>query len=218
MKSEEKRIRDILDKARRCVLRGQAPQGIAYLETIRLEIDDFAGTPLRAEYELIYAGALGAMRDPGTEDAFADTFIYLAELAEPDPSLNMRARGDFGKYLAEQKSFKRARVQYRLAEKIAETLEQSEEDLAHYEMCLLGIELQEKGDPQLRAFQNLRRAATIEDGAGDADQHEAWFHYIDEYRTEARQMLAARKGNEPTVDYFRGVLSEIKRRRGEPVK
>jgi len=218
MKSEEKRIRDILDKARCCVLRGQAPQGIAYLDTIRLEIDDFVGTPLRAEYALIYAGALGATRDPAAEYEFSDTFKYLSELAEPDAALSMRAHGDFGKYLAEQKSFKRAREQYRLAEKIAETLEQCEEDLAHYQMCLIGIELQERRDPQLRAFQSLRRAATIEDGASDADQREAWFRYIDEFRIDTRQMLAARKGNEPTVDYFRGILSQIKRRHCEPVE
>jgi hypothetical protein len=218
MKTDEKRIRCILDLARRCVLRGQAPQAIAHLDSVRLEIDDFAGTSVRAEYELIYAGVLAAMRDPGAEYAFDDAFQRISELSEPDPALKMRAHGEFGKYLAEQLSFRRAREQYRLAEKIAESLDDSDEDLAHFQMCLIGIELQEMGDSQLRAFQSLKRAATIDGGANAVDQREAWFHYVDEFRSGTRQMLAARKGNEPTVDYFCGVLSQIRRRRSEPVK
>ena len=164
---------------------------------------------------MVYAGALAAMRDPGAEYSFDDVFIRISQLSEPDPALQTRAHGDFGKYLVEQRSFRRAREQYRLAEKIAETLDESDEDLAHFQMCLIGIELQEKRDPQLHAFQNLRRAAM--DGYTEVDQREAWFHYIDEFRRDSRRMVAARKGNEASVDYFRGVLSPIRRRRSEVV-
>ena len=220
METTEKRFRNILDLARRCVIRGQGPQALAHLESIRLEIDDWVGTSVWAEYELIYAGALAAMsapsmRDLGAEFAFDDAFKRISELSEPDPVLKMRAYGDFGKYLAEQRSFLRAREQYRLAEKIAEGLDQSE-DLAHFEMCLIGIELQERHDPQLRALQNLRRAALM-DGCTDQDQRDAWFYYIDEFQRDGRQMIAARKGSEASVDYFRGVLSQIRRKRSEVV-
>jgi hypothetical protein len=217
MREDEKRIRDILDQARRHVLRCQAPQGLALLESIRLEIDDWVGASVWAEYELLYAGALGAMRDPGAEYSFEEAFKRISELTEPDPALQMRAHGDFGKYLAEQRSFMPARQQYRLAEKIAESLDQAEEDLARFQMCLIGIELQEQQDPRLRAFQNLRHAALL-DGCIDTDQREAWFQYIDEFQREGRQMLAARKGNDASVDYFRGALSQIRRRRSEVVK
>jgi hypothetical protein len=216
MGADEKRFRRILDIARGCVLRGQAPQAIAHLDTIRLEIEDFPGTSAWAEYMLIYAGALAAMRDPAAEYSFDDTIERISKLSEPDPALQARAHGDFGKFLGEQRSFRRAREQYRLAERIAETLDQSEEDLAHFQMCLIGIELQEKRDPQLRAFQNLRHAALM-DGCTDTHQREAWFQYVDEFHRDTRHMLAARKGNETSVDYFRGVLSQIKRRRSEIV-
>jgi len=172
---------------------------------------------LWAEYELVYAGALAGMRDRGAESAFDECFQRISSLSEPDPTLQMRAHGDFGKCLAEQQSFTRAREQYRLAEKIAESLEQSEEYLAHFQMCLIAIELQERRDPQLRALQNLRHAALI-DGSTDTGQREAWFHYIDEFQQDSGQMLAARKGNEASVDYFRGVLSLIRRRRSEVVQ
>jgi len=222
METGEKRFRNILDLARRCVIRGQGPQALAHLESILLEIDDWVGTPVWAEYAVIYAGALAAMsapaamRDLGAESAFDDAFKRISELSEPDPALKMRAHGDFGKYLAEQRSFPRAREQYRLAEKIAEGLHHSEQDLAHFQMCLIGIELQEKHDPYLRHFQSLKRAAAI-DGATDIHQREAWFGFIDEFQSDARPMVAARTGkaSEPSVDYFRGVLSQIKRRRSE---
>jgi hypothetical protein len=216
MGTDEKKFRRVLDMARGCVLRGQAPQALAHLDSIRLEIDDFPGTSVWAEYMLTYAGALAAMRERGAEYSFDDAFKRISQLSEPDPALETRAHGDFGKYLLEQRSFKRAREQYRLAEKIAETLDQSDEDLAHFQMCLIGIELQEKRDPQLHAFQNLRRAAAM-DGYTNVDQREAWFHYIDEFQRDSRQMIAARKGNEASVDYFRGVLSPIRRRRSEVV-
>ena len=213
--ADEKKIRHVLDLARRCVYRGQALQAFAQLESIRQEVDDLPRTSVSAEYELIYAGALGATGDPVAEYAFDDAFKRISELSEPDPALEMRAHGDFGKCLAEQRSFGRAREECRLAERIAESLDRPE-DSAHFQMCVIGIELQERQDPQLRAFQNLRRAAVV-DGYIDMDQRDAWFYYIDEFQRDARQMVAARKGNEASVDYFRGVLSQIRRRRSEVV-
>jgi hypothetical protein len=213
MGADEKKCRRVVDTARACVLRGQAPQALGHLDTIRLEIDDFAGTPVWAEYALIYAGALAAMRDPSAEYAFDDAFKRISQLSVLDPALQTRAHGDFAKYLVEQRSFRRAREHYRFAEKIAETLDESDEVLAHFQMCLIGIDLQERRDPQLHAFQNLRRAAM--DGYTDLDQREAWLHYVDEFQRDRRHMLAARKGNEASVDYFRGLLSSVKRRRSE---
>ncbi len=216
MKTDEEKIRRVLDSARACVHRCQGPQAIAHLNDIRLEIDEFTGKPIWAEYALVYAGALGAMMDPGADAAFQEAFDRIFQLPEPDPALRMLAHKDFGKHLAERLAFGLAREHYRLAEKIAEGLDRSEQDLAHFQMCLIGIELQEKQDPYLRHFQSLKRAAAI-DGATDIHQREAWFGFIDEFQSDARPMVAARSGkaSEPSVDYFRGVLSQIKRRRSE---
>jgi hypothetical protein len=216
MEWDETRLQQVLEVARRCVLRGQGPQAIAHLDTIRLEIDDWAGMSVWAEYELVYAGALAGMKDFGAESAFEDALERISQLSEPNPALAMRAYADFGKCLAEKRSFKRAREQYRLAEKIAENLDQPD-GLAHIQMCLIGIELQERRDPRIRALQNLKRAAAI-DGYTEVDQRDGWFHYIDEFQLDDGLMVAARKGDEASVDYFRGVLSQIRRRRSEVVR
>jgi hypothetical protein len=216
MKADEEKIRRILKDARACVHRCQGPQAVAHLNSIRREIEDFVGEPIWAEYALVWAGALGAMTDPTAPSAFQEAFDRVFHLPDPDPELRMLAYRDYGKYLAEQLAFPAAREQYRLAEKIAETLDHSEEELAHLQLCLIGIELQETRDPHLRHFQSLKRAAAIE-GATNRQQLQAWFGFIDAFQSDARPMLAARtaRAPEPSVDYFRGVLSQIKRGRSE---
>ncbi len=216
MKADEDKIRSVLKEARACVHRCQGPQALAHLNGIRLEIDDFIRKPVWAEYALVLAGALGAMTDPAAPSAFQEAFDRISQLAEPDPALRMLAHKDYGKYLAEQLAFGPAREQYRLGKKIAESLEHSDEDLAHFDLCLIGIELQERQDPYLRHFRSLMRAAAIE-GATDVQQLGAWFVFVDEFQSGARPMLAARtaKATEPSVDFFRGLLTQLKRRRSE---
>jgi hypothetical protein len=168
-----------------------------------------------AEHELIYAGALAAMKDPDATAAFDNTFRRISELSEPNPALKMLAHGDFGKYLAEQRAFTRAREQYGLAERIAESLEQPV-DVARFQMCVIRIDLEERKDPRLSAFQKLKEAA--KDGYTPVEQLEAWIHYIDAFQGYGKRLVATRKGGDGSVDYFRGVLSEIKRRRSEVAK
>jgi hypothetical protein len=215
MEREEKKFRYILDSARGCVHRGQAPQGIAHLDTIRREIDDVARTSVWVEYQLIFAGALAAMRDPGAKVAFEDALSRVSELSEPDPTITMLTHGDFGKFLAEQRAFKPAREHYALAERIAADLDRSE-DSARFQMCIFRIDLEEPKDPKLVAFQKLKEAATH--GYTHVEQREAWLHYVDTLQSYAGRLVATRKGGDASVDYFRGVLSEIRRRRSEVIK
>lgn len=214
METDEKRLRRVLDSARACVHRLEAPQGLALLHSIHLEIDDRPRTPMWVEHELIYAGALAAMKDPGAAAAFDNAFRRLSELPEPDPALEMLAHGDFGKYLAEQRAFARAREQYGLAERIAESLEQPE-DVARFQMCVIRIDLAERKDPRFSAFQKLKEAAR--DGYTHVEQLEAWIHYVDTFQSYGQRLLT-RMGSDGSVDYFRGVLSEIRRRRSEIAK
>src|SRR5712671_4046951 len=80
MKTDDEKIRRVLDSARACIHRCQGPQAIAHLDDIRLEIDEFAGKSIWAEYALVYAGALGAMTDSGANAAFQEAFDRIFQL------------------------------------------------------------------------------------------------------------------------------------------
>jgi hypothetical protein len=203
-------LRYTLDLARACVHKGEAPQALEHLKSIQLEIDDLVGTSFWAEHELIYAGALAGMNQPGADTVFEGAIKRCAELSEPDPALMMAAHEDYAKYLAGRGATERARQQYRQAEKIAESLAR-EECLAHFQMCLIRLRLEETNDPQRRAFQRLQQAS--KDGYTEVQQREAWIHYMDQFEGFAPQLVATRKGAEASVDYFRGVLSLIRRGR-----
>ena len=217
MGPDENRLRHILSLARACVHRGQAYQAFGHLRSIESEIDDLAGTSVWAEHLLTCAGALGAMRDSASaaEEAFNEALNRISTLVEPDLALEMLGHEDFGKYLAEQRAFKRARNHYGLAERIAETLNQSE-DVARIQLCIIRIDLAERKDPRLGAFQRLKEAA--KDGYTHVEQREAWIHYTDTFQNYGAQLIATRKGSEASVEYFRGVLSLVRRRQSEVVK
>src|SRR5260370_38902122 len=194
MKADEDKIRSVLKEARACVHRCQEPQALAHPDGIRLKIDDFIRKPVWAAYALVLAVALGAITDPAAPSAFQEAFDRISQLAGPDPALRMLAHKDYGKYLAEQLALGPARKQYRLGKKIAESLEHSDEDLAHFDLCLIGIELQERQDPYLRHFRSVMRAAAIE-GATKVQQVGAWFVFVDEFQNRAQPVRAARTGN-----------------------
>ena len=203
-------LRYTLSLARTCVHQGQAHQALEYLNSIQLEIEDLAGTALSAEYELVYAGALAAMNEPTAEGVFEDALRHVEALAEPESALAMSAHEDYAKYLAGRHATKRARQHYQRAEKFADSLGR-EQCAAHYQMCVIGLDLQETKSPHLRAFQRLQEAA--KDGYTEVQQREAWIHYTEQFGEFEPQLVATRKGAEASADYFRGVLSKIKRGR-----
>src|SRR6267142_1419756 len=217
MLSDKSTLRHILNLARACVHRGQAHQAFGHLQSIESEINELAGTSLWAEHLLTYAGALAAMKDSAVaaEQAFSEALERISTLQEPDVALQMLGHEDYGKYLAEQRAFKRARDHYGLAERIAEGLDQSE-DVARIQLCIIRIDLDERKDPRLKAFQRLKEAA--KDGYTHTEQREGWIHFTDTFQKYGAQLVATRKGDGASVEYFRGVLSLIRRRRSEVVK
>jgi hypothetical protein len=208
--ADKKIVRHALDLARKCIHSGQPPQAFGHLNSIRAEMDTLIGNPLWAEDQSIYAVALAAMNDLGAEAAFREALSRIASLAESDLLLEMTTRGDFAKYLAGRCDHKRSREQYQEAEKIADKLELAE-DVAHFQLCIIRIDLKEDGNPQLPAFQKLR--GTTKEGYTAVEQRDAWIHYTEEVGLIGKHLVAARKGGEASVDYFRGVLSEIRRSR-----
>lgn len=207
---DEKMLQHTLDLARGDVYRGHANLALGHLKTVQLQIDDLAGTSIWAEYQLIYAGALAGMNDLGTNSAFEETLDRISHLSEPNPELEMRAHADLGMYMAGRSSRAGARKHYLLAERIAADLGWAEE-AARFQMCIIKIDLEEDQDPRLGSLQNLKQAA--KDRYTAQEQHEAWIHYNGEIQDSRKQLVAARKGSEASVDYFLGVLSTIRRNR-----
>jgi hypothetical protein len=203
-------LRSTLDLAKACVHKGQAYQALEHLHSIQFEIDDLVGSSFWAEHAVIYAGALAGMNDAGAETAFEDALKRCGELSEPDLPLAMTAQADYAKYLAGRRATKRAREHYRQAEKIADALGR-EECVAHLQMCAIRLDLEEAKNPRLSAFQQLQQAS--KEGYTEIQQREAWFQYTDEIDGLGPQLVATRHGAQASVDYFRGLLSAIRRSR-----
>src|SRR5215472_2132837 len=174
--ADKKALRHTLDLARKCVLSGEPHRAIGLLSSIQAEIDDLTGESLWAEHQSTYAVALAAMNDPGAEAAFVETLKQITILSEPDLPLEMRTRADFAKFLAGMRACKRAREQYQLAEKLGDRLEGAE-DVAHFQLCVIRIDLELDGSPHLAAFRNMRGAARA--GYTSVEQRDAWMHYTE---------------------------------------
>jgi hypothetical protein len=203
-------LRHILDQARSCIRQAQPHQALEYLRSIQHEMEDLTGSSLWAEHELVYACALAAMNEPAARTAFDEALRRIEGLSEPDLPLTMSAHADYAKYLAGRQSTKSARQHYQAAERIANALER-EDCVAHFQMCIERIGLQESKSPHLDAFRKLQEAAR--DYCTELQKREAWIHYVDEFGEIEPQLVATRRSAEASVEYFRGVLSEIKRGR-----
>jgi len=210
MAADEKTLQHDIDLARADVHRGEAHLALGRLNNIQTQVEQLSGSRLWAEHQLVFAGALAAMLDPDAHQAFAEALSRVSKLDDSEQELRMRLHEDFGKYLISKKAQKAAREQYVSAERAAEDLGRPE-DVARHQLCIIRIDLQQEGGVRLTAFQNLKRAA--KDGYTSVQQRQAWIHYLEESSEMGRRLLAARKGGEASVDYFRGVLSEIRRNR-----
>jgi len=208
------RVRRGLELARDCVKTGETPQALAHLHSIGIEVDEMTGSPEWAEYQLIYAGCL-PRRDPDTDYAYRDALTRISQLTERHPMLEMRGHDDYGKYLAGRKIFSKATEESETARRIADELNQPD-DAARLHLRVIGLDLEEQGSPLHSAFQNLRKAAR-DDGYTHTEEIETWIAYTSELNQIGGRLLAARKSGEASVDYFRGKLSEVRRRLREVV-
>ena len=212
------RIQRAFELARDCVKRGEVHQASAHLRTVLQEIEDRPRTPEWAEYALIYAGILAAMKDDGTDTAYDDALKRISDLPVIPPQLQLRAYDDFGKYLAGGDAFEQAIRYSEQAREIAEVLHQSE-DAARLQLRVICLDLRRRNDPLLPDVQNLRKASR-EDGYTSFEQLEAWIAHSTDLEQESEYLLGARnrgRGQIANVDYWRGKLSEWRRRLREPV-
>lgn len=214
------RIRRAFELARDCVKRGEAPRALAHLHSVLHEIEDRPLTPEWAEYLVIYAGILASMKDEGAETAYNDAFKRISDVPGIPFHLQLRCHDDYGKHLGEKKSpdLDRAIRHSEKAREIAESLHQSE-DAARLQLRVIYLDLRRRNDAILPDIQNLRKAAR-EDGYTAVEQLEAWIAHSTELEQKGAYIKGARnrgRGCVANVDYWRGRLSEVRRRLREPV-
>jgi hypothetical protein len=207
--ADDKTLRQALDLARADVNRQQPHRALNQLRAIDIQIEDSPETYPWAEAKLISAEALAALEDPGAMYEFEEAIRRISSISERDLALEMRAHEHFAKHLAEKRHTGRAREHYQLAERIAEEAE-LREDADRIHLCIILIDLQSGHDPRLSSFQNLKRAAA-EEANTYREQLAAWVHYLDEFRHRQTGLVYARQREVASVDYFRGVLSLIRK-------
>jgi hypothetical protein len=210
--ADEKMLQHILGLARADVHRGQSLLALGHLKSILEEVDNRPGTALSAEYSLVYAGALAGMGGQEADLAFAEVFRRISKLQEPDHELLFRAHDDYGRYLAGKRAHAAALANYESAERIA--LEAGMmEDAARVHLCITRIDLESTRDPRLESFRNLKKAA--KDLYTAREQQIAWIQYCEDMKEAEQIRVAARHGSVASSEYFRGVLSSIRRSSNE---
>jgi hypothetical protein len=210
--ADQRMLQHILSLARADVHRGQSFLALGHLKAILAEVDSLPGTHLSAEYSLVYAGALAGMDDQGADTAFREVFQRIGELEEPDHELLFRAHDDYGRYLAGKCAHATALANYKSAERVALGAGMVE-DAARVHLCITRIDLESTRDPRLESFRNLKRAA--KDQYTAREQQIAWIQYCEDMKEAEQIRVAARHGSVASSEYFRGVLSSIRRSSNE---
>lgn len=210
-----RRIQRAFELARDCVKRGEAPQAQAHLRSVLREIEDRPLTPEWAEYAVIYAGI------EGTETAYKDAFKRISDLPASFLHLQFRCHDDYGKYLASSSppALDRAIRESEKAREIAESLHLSE-DVARLHLRVISLDLRRRKNPLLPDLQTLRKTAR-EEGYTAVEQLEVWIAHSEEVEQRTAYLNGARnlgRGRVANADYWRGRLSEVRRRLNEPVR
>lgn len=158
---------------------------------------------LRNEIESALSSALTlrARRDPAAETAFQRLLLITDRLVN-GLDLQMRAHEEYGIFLYGQRAFGRATSQFRTAWFIAECVDA--EGAARLLKQYLKSTLACSGDGRLKALENLEKA--VRPGDLQTDELEVWWDYCAGSAQTSRYRLAARKGEDGSVDYFRRQL------------
>jgi hypothetical protein len=201
-------LRDALDLAWSAVRERKVSQALQHLKTIQSEIYSLPKGPLPAEYTLVYACALAVTGDGGTESAFSDAERLIVPLTDSQ-KLQLGMHEEFGKFLAKKRAFTLARTQLTEALRIAQCLDRLE-DVAELQVRLIGLDLEKSKGLLLKAFRNLEEAAGS--GCSPRDKFDVWCDYVDDCNGSSKGRIAARKGGDASVDYFRTRLDAKKRR------
>lgn len=215
------RIRRIFELARDCVKRAEPHQAMGFLDSVYDEVEERPQTPEWAEYALIYAGALNAFASRGdstVETAYEDAVKRVYQVPSAPPMLLIRTHEDYAKYLVSQQAWRRAAHHNQKARDVAQSADYRE-DIPRLELRGIRIDLEQSDSPLLPDFRNLRKAGR-EYGHTDLEQLEAWISHKVTLDRHSEYLGAAKgrgRGQVATVEYWRGKLSEVRRKLHEPV-
>lgn len=214
------RIHRILELARDCVKRAEAHQALGYLDSIYDDVEARPKTPEWAEHTLIYAGALAALSPRGddAEPVYEDALKRVYQVLSLPPMLLIRTHEDYAKYLVGRQAWDRATYHNQKARDVAQGADYRE-DIPRLELRGIRITLERNDSPIFPDFRNLRRAGR-EYGYTDLEQLEAWISHKVTLDRHSENLGAARgrgRGQVASVEYWRGKLSEVRRRLHEPV-
>ncbi len=84
------------------------------------------------------------------------------------------------------------------------------EDNARLQLRIIKIDLESDQDPRLSSFQNFKKAAA-ELHCTAQEQLAAWMLYWGDSEEKKRGLIATRKASLASVEYFRGLLTSVKK-------
>jgi len=165
-----------LELARAAINRQQPDQAIALVGTLRLHGDEEGFERYWAESRLLLAEAYLSKGDPSAEALFDETFALLAQLPQPEITLEIRANEHWGDYLrCFVKRPSLARPYYEIAKRRSVEL-RMDEDSARIQLKIEAIELAMDNSSEIENFKTLKRVA--KQGEYTArDQLAAWLHH-----------------------------------------
>jgi hypothetical protein len=208
---DEKQLRHVLELARREIIASNRANAAEYLRSIRSEVENFEGTSVWAEHQLLFAGTFAMIGDPAAETEFQEALDRVTNLRERDPSLEMRVHDDLARYLevfAHRPSV--ARQHNTSAKDLAIECALKEES-AKFQLRIIKTDLETDEAPRIKSFHNLKKAAK-ELGCSFQKQLAAWILYCGAIQEDGRGSLAARKRDDSlaSVGYFRGLLTSVR--------
>lgn len=209
---DEKDLRHIVQLARDEVNRQNAPLALQYLNEIRADIDEYAGTLVWAEHQLTFAETLASMRDPILRaealPEFEEAARRVSNLPERHLELELRAHEHFAMFLASSRRRSVAKTHYELATRAAVEAGLKQET-ARVQLKMIKNDLECDESPLLPSLRNFRKAAS-EKGSTPQQQLAAWLLYVGENEELTHSLVAARKGPAASVEYFRDLLNSVK--------
>ena len=181
------------------------------VDSLRLRGDEEGFERHWAETRLLLAEAYSAKGDPSAEGLFEETFALLAQLPQPEATLEIRANEHWGDYLrCFVKRPSLARPYYENAKRRSVELHMHE-DSARIQMKIEAIELSMDNSSQVDNFKTLKRVAT-HGGYTAREQLAAWLHHKGDLGNIEQGLKFARNRTVASDLYFRHLLDVVRQK------
>lgn len=210
---ESRKVRVVLDAARREINRENIELALQNLRQIRDEIGAFQGTVASVEFSLTTGEAFLALRSTAAESHLLDAREQLGKLADCDPELELRVYERLGDFYATvvPKKLGLAREYLCHAKSAAVTL-RVEDITARIDLKILALDIKIDGHPEKENFRALRRVARG-DGYTDAEQLIAWACHSGSSSQSKNGLRFARGISSAGERYFRDLLRSARMKR-----